>query len=257
MPLPTSPPMIEFRDVYKSYGNHHVLKHINLSIQRGEVVMICGPSGSGKSTLIRTLNRLETLSAGEIFIDGEPTSAFKGRRLQRLRAEIGFVFQQFNLYAHLTALENITLAPQKVLGLSKAEAIERAERLLARVGLPDKSEHYPAQLSGGQQQRVAIARALAMQPKILLFDEPTSALDPEMIGEVLAVMRELPHTGITMMVVTHEMGFARELSDRIAFIDEGEILETAPPAEFFHAPAHPRVQRFLQQVLSPAEQAVA
>ena len=249
--------MIEFRSVHKSYGHHHVLKNINLSIQRGEVVVICGPSGSGKSTLIRILNRLETLSAGEIFIDSEPTSAYAGRRLQRMRAEIGFVFQQFNLYAHLTVLENITLAPQKVLGLSSAEAIERAERLLEQVGLPDKSGHYPAQLSGGQQQRVAIARSLAMQPKILLFDEPTSALDPEMIGEVLAVMRALPHTGITMLVVTHEMGFARELADRIVFIDQGEILETAPPAQFFRSPAHPRTQRFLQQVLSPAEWAVA
>ncbi len=248
--------MIEFRGVHKRHGDLHVLKGIDLSIARGEVVVVCGPSGSGKSTLIRLINRLETLSEGEIVIDGQATAGWRGRRLQALRTRIGFVFQQFNLYAHLDARSNITLALRKVLGMPAVEADARADELLARVGLADKAGAFPSQLSGGQQQRVAIARALATRPEILLFDEPTSALDPETIGEVLAVMRELAHSGITMLVVTHEMGFARELADRILFIDQGTILESAAPADFFRAPAHPRAQRFLRQLLSPLHEAV-
>jgi polar amino acid transport system ATP-binding protein len=249
--LAPAAPIIEFRGVRKRFGAVEVLKGVDLSVAAGEVVVVCGPSGSGKSTLIRLLNRLESLSGGEILIEGQPTSGWTGRRLQALRAGIGFVFQQFNLYGHLTARENITLGLRQVQKLSPAEADARAVELLERVGLADKAGAYPAQLSGGQQQRVAIARALAGRPQILLFDEPTSALDPEMIGEVLAVMRELAHSGITMIVVTHEMGFARELADRIVFMDEGEVLEIAPPADFFDAPRHPRTKRFLQMLLSP------
>ena len=247
----SAPPIIEFRGVGKRFGKQDVLKSVDLSVASGEVVVICGPSGSGKSTLIRLLNRLESLSEGEILIEGQPTSGWTGRRLQTLRADIGFVFQQFNLYGHLTARQNITLGLRTVQRFSAAQAEARANELLERVGLADKSSAYPSQLSGGQQQRVAIARALAGAPRILLFDEPTSALDPEAIGEVLAVMRELAHSGITMIVVTHEMGFARELADRIVFIDQGEVLEIAPPAQFFDAPRHPRTKRFLQLLLSP------
>ncbi|EPY01989.1 ABC transporter [Magnetospirillum fulvum MGU-K5] len=246
-----APPVIEFRSVTKSFGTNPVIRGIDLSVAQGEVVVICGPSGSGKSTLIRLVNRLESLSSGDILIDGNSTASYRGAALRELRTGIGFVFQQFNLYGHLTAAENIALAPRKVLGLSAQEALERARALLARVGLADKEAQYPSQLSGGQQQRVAIARALAMQPKILLFDEPTSALDPEMIGEVLAVIRQLADTGITMLVVTHEMGFAREIADRVVFIDGGVILEDAPPEQFFLATRHPRAQRFLRQLLSP------
>ncbi len=248
--------MIEFRQVNKYFGSHHVLQDIDLSIEKGEVVVVCGPSGSGKSTLIRAINGLEPIEGGEILIDG---AALRGsaQQLADGRRRIGFVFQQFNLYPHLTVLENITLAPRKLGGLSRADADALARGLLAKVGLSDKASQYPARLSGGQQQRVAIARALAQQPDILLFDEPTSALDPEMIGEVLAVMRDLSDSGITMVVVTHEMGFAREVADRVVFIDQGRILEVSEPAAFFRAPSHPRAQRFLQQLLNPLHGAEA
>jgi len=250
-----TPPVIEFRSVTKSYGGTPVIRGIDLSVAQGEVVVVCGPSGSGKSTLIRLVNRLESLTSGDILIDGRSTAHYRGADLRRLRTDIGFVFQQFNLYGHLTAADNIALAPRKVLGLPEAEALSRARDLLDRVGLADKYASYPSELSGGQQQRVAIARALAMRPHILLFDEPTSALDPEMIGEVLAVIRQLAETGITMLVVTHEMGFAREIADRVVFIDGGVILEDAPPEQFFLATSHPRAQRFLRQLLSPLHSA--
>jgi len=245
-------PAVEFRHLAKNYGDFPALKNINLQIAAGEVVVICGPSGSGKSTLIRTINLLESYDSGDILVAGESIRALRGRQLQKLRSGIGFVFQQFNLYAHLSARDNIMIALVRVLGMRQRDAAQRADTLLAKVGLPDKAHHYPAQLSGGQQQRVAIARTLAMQPSIILFDEPTSALDPEMIGEVLGVMRELVHTGITMVVVTHEMGFARELADRIVFMDQGEVLEVATPSQFFTQAQHPRAQKFLQQIL-PAQ----
>ncbi len=247
----SAPPLIELQNLHKWHGDLHVLRGINLSVARGEALAIIGPSGSGKSTLIRLVNRLEAISKGEIVIDGVPTAGFSGRDLRKLRSEIGFVFQQFNLYGHLNALDNVALALRKVRGVERAAAEARARALLERVGLADKASHFPAQLSGGQQQRVAIARALATDPKIVLFDEPTSALDPEMIGEVLAVIRELPKAGITILVVTHEMTFAREVADRVAFIDGGTILELETPERFFSAPTHPRTRRFLQQVLSP------
>lgn len=254
--MPTvAAPMIEFRSVEKYFGSTHVLRGVDLAVSSGEVVVICGPSGSGKSTLIRLVNGLEALSAGDLLVEGRSTVRLKGAALRRLRTGIGFVFQQFNLYGHLTAVENIALAPRKVLGLADSEACARSRELLEMVGLADKADHKPGELSGGQQQRVAIARALAMRPKILLFDEPTSALDPEMIGEVLSVMRRLAKSGITMLVVTHEMGFARELADRVVFMDEGVILEDAPPDEFFLATRHPRAQRFLKQLLSPLHSA--
>jgi len=211
--------VVKFQHVNKWYGSLHVLREINLRIAKGEVVVVCGPSGSGKSTLIRCINRLEPIQAGEIFVDGKPLSD-PTLDLRALRAEIGFVFQQFNLYPHLTVRENITLAPMKVRKVSRGEAEAIAAKLLERVGIPDKSNAYPANLSGGQQQRVAIARALAMQPKIMLFDEPTSALDPEMINEVLEVMTDLAKEGMTMVVVTHEMGFARRVAHRVLFMDE-------------------------------------
>ncbi|EMN1408458.1 amino acid ABC transporter ATP-binding protein [Enterobacter cloacae] len=245
---------VEFRDVVKRYGDHEVLKGINLSISPGEVVAILGPSGSGKSTLIRLINQLETLSDGDILIDNKPTARLAAAALRQLRSRVGFVFQQFNLYAHLTASQNITLALEHVHGWKPQPAQARALALLEKVGMLDKAHHFPAQLSGGQQQRVAIARALASSPQIILFDEPTSALDPEMIGEVLYVMKALAHSGITMIVVTHEMQFAREIADRIVFIDGGQILETAPPAQFFSQPSHPRARRFLQKVLDPLHQ---
>ncbi|EMW3188418.1 amino acid ABC transporter ATP-binding protein [Klebsiella quasipneumoniae] len=245
---------ITFREVAKRYGDHQVLNAINLQVDPGEVVAILGPSGSGKSTLIRLINQLESLSGGEILIDGKPTSRLSGSALRQLRSRVGFVFQQFNLYAHLTAQENITLALERVHGWGKSAAQERALALLRQVGLEEKAQQMPAQLSGGQQQRVAIARALASSPQIILFDEPTSALDPEMIGEVLQVMKNLAHSGITMLVVTHEMQFAREIADRVVFIDGGDILEVAPPAEFFAHPQHARAQRFLQKVLDPLHQ---
>lgn len=249
-------PLIEFRDVHKWHGSLHVIKGINLSVNRGEALAIIGPSGSGKSTLIRLANRLETISKGEILIDGVPTSGFAGRPLRELRTEIGFVFQQFNLYGHLSALDNVSLALRKVRGVPRRKAEARAHDLLRRVGLGEKAHHFPSQLSGGQQQRVAIARALATEPKIVLFDEPTSALDPEMIGEVLSVISELPKAGITIIVVTHEMSFAREVADRVAFVDGGEILELDTPDKVFSAPSHPRTRHFLQQVLSPLGVAV-
>jgi polar amino acid transport system ATP-binding protein len=242
--------MIRFQGVQKWFRTLHVLNNINLHVQQGEVVVICGPSGSGKSTLIRTINRLEPIDKGKLIVDGMDLSDPK-TNINKLRAEIGFVFQQFNLYPHLNVLSNITLAPIKIRKIGKREAQEQAMALLERVGLTEKKDTYPSELSGGQQQRVAIARSLAMKPKIMLFDEPTSALDPEMIGEVLAVMKDLASTGMTMGVVTHEMGFASEVADRIIFIDQGEILEEAEPSAFFKSTKHPRAQQFLKQVLSP------
>ena len=241
--------MVEFQHVNKWYGSLHALREINLRIAKGEVVVVCGPSGSGKSTLIRCINRLEPIQAGEIFVDGKPLSD-PDLDLRALRAEIGFVFQQFNLYPHLTVMENITLAPIKVRKVSRAEGEAIAAKLLERVGIPDKSNAYPANLSGGQQQRVAIARALAMQPKIMLFDEPTSALDPEMINEVLEVMTDLAKEGMTMAVVTHEMGFARRVAHRVLFMDEGQIVEEGAPQTFFETPRSPRTKQFLSKILS-------
>jgi polar amino acid transport system ATP-binding protein len=237
------PAAIAFSGVNKWFGSNHVLKDIDLTVEPGEVVVVIGPSGSGKSTLIRCVNGLEGIDRGEVVIDGVVLDA-KGRRLAEIRREVGMVFQAFHLYPHKTALENITLAPITVRKTPRAEA-ERAGR-----ALPDKAGAYPAQLSGGQQQRVAIARALAMEPNVLLFDEPTSALDPEAIADVLDVIKSLAHTGITMIVVTHEMGFAREAGDRVVFMSEGRIVEIAPPATFFDAPAHPRAQAFLSKVLA-------
>ena len=245
---------VELRNVIKQFDTHTVLNGVSLSVEPGEVVTILGPSGSGKSTLIRLINQLESLSGGEIFIDDKPISQLRGAALRQLRSRIGFVFQQFNLYSHLTAHQNISLALEYVHGWNKAAAARRALELLDQVGLAEKASVYAAQLSGGQQQRVAIARALASSPQILLFDEPTSALDPEMIGEVLQVMKNLAHSGITMIVVTHEMHFAREIADRVVFIDGGEILEVAAPEDFFTRPQHPRTQRFLKKVLDPLHQ---
>ena len=241
--------MVEFQHVNKWYGPLHVLREINLRIEKGEVVVVCGPSGSGKSTLIRCINRLEPIQAGEIFVDGKPLSD-PSLDLRALRADIGFVFQQFNLYPHLTAMENIALAPMKVKKVSRQEGNKIAAKLLGRVGIPDKASAYPANLSGGQQQRVAIARALAMQPRIMLFDEPTSALDPEMINEVLEVMTDLAREGMTMVVVTHEMGFARRVAHRILFMDEGQIVEEGSPQIFFETPRSPRTKQFLGRILS-------
>jgi polar amino acid transport system ATP-binding protein len=239
--------MIEFANVNKWFATLHVLEDISLTVARGEVVVICGPSGSGKSTLIRCVNGLEPFESGRLVVDG--TDLNNRSALRELRMEVGFVFQSFNLYPHKTALENVTLAPIHVRGLSRAEADERGRALLDKVGLGDKVGSYPHQLSGGQQQRVAIARSLCMRPKIMLFDEPTSALDPEMINEVLDVMVNLASEGMTMMVVTHEMGFARRVADRVIFMDHGAIVETAPPETFFTAPASPRTRDFLSKVL--------
>lgn len=241
--------MIEFRDVNKWFGPLHVLKDINLRIEAGEVVVVCGPSGSGKSTLIRCINRLEPIQAGEIVVDGMALSDPK-LDTASLRARVGMVFQSFNLYPHMTATQNITLAPIKVKRIPAAEAEAIATKLLARVGIPDKANAYPGNLSGGQQQRVAIARALAMMPKVMLFDEPTSALDPEMINEVLEVMTDLARDGMTMVVVTHEMGFARRVAHRIVFMDEGSIIEQNPPEKFFAEPETERAQQFLGKILS-------
>ena len=242
--------MIRFEHVHKWFGQIHVLNDISLHVKQGEVVVICGPSGSGKSTLIRTINKLEPIDEGTLIVDGMDLVDPK-IDISSLRAEIGFVFQQFNLYPHLTVLKNITLAPIKIRGLERKKAEEQAMSLLERVGLAEKRDAYPAQLSGGQQQRVAIARGLAMKPRIMLFDEPTSALDPEMIGEVLLVMKDLALSGMTMIVVSHEMGFAREVSNRVVFIDQGVILETAEPEEFFRNPQHHRAKQFLDNLLSP------
>jgi len=241
--------IIQCEDVHKWYGEFHVLKGITTRIRRGEVVVVCGPSGSGKSTFIRTLNRLEEHQRGRIVVDGiELTSDL--RNIDAIRREVGMVFQQFNLFPHLTVLQNVTLGPIHVKKMKKSEAIERAMELLSRVGIAEQAEKYPGQLSGGQQQRVAIARALAMNPAVMLFDEPTSALDPEMIKEVLDVMRELARSGMTMVCVTHEMGFAREVADRIIFFDRGKIVEENTPQEFFSNPKEERSRLFLSQILS-------
>jgi polar amino acid transport system ATP-binding protein len=240
--------MIEFRNVNKWFGDFHVLKNINETVEKGEVLVICGPSGSGKSTLVRCVNRLEDVDNGEIVINGRNITD-KSQDLNALRAEIGIVFQQFNLYPHLTVLKNITLAPMKVKKVSQDEAEKTALRLLDRVGIGNQAHKFPVELSGGQQQRVAIARALAMQPQIMLFDEPTSALDPEMINEVLNVMKSLARDGMTMLCVTHEMGFAREVADRVIFMDHGEILERGTPEHFFTSPEHERTKAFLREIL--------
>jgi polar amino acid transport system ATP-binding protein len=247
--------MIEFRNVSKFYGSFQALNDVTETVMRGEVVVICGPSGSGKSTLIRTINRLEPIDSGQILLYGQDIHR-PGLDVDRFRSGIGFVFQQFNLFPHLSVLDNCTLAPMKVRGLAEKEARERALALLDRVGLAGKAQSYPAQLSGGQQQRVAIARALAMEPPLMLFDEPTSALDPEMVSEVLLVIRDLAHQGQTLVCVTHEMGFAREVADRIFFMDEGRILERATPEEFFERPQHPRTQQFLSDLRSPFTRSV-
>jgi general L-amino acid transport system ATP-binding protein len=240
--------IIVARDVHKWFGQLHVLRGIDLTVTAGEVVVIFGASGSGKSTFIRIINRLEEHQRGQIIVDGiEMTNDI--RNIAAIRSEIGMVFQSFNLFPHLTAIENITLAPRKVRRWSRDRAQEAAMQLLERVGIPEQAHKYPAQLSGGQQQRVAIARALAMQPKIMLFDEPTSALDPEMISEVLDVMRELAGTGMTMVCVTHEMGFARAVANRMVFFDEGEIVEIGSPQQIFEAPQHNRTKQFLSQIL--------
>lgn len=241
-------PMIAIRDVNKHFGHLHVLRDINLDVARGKVVAILGPSGSGKSTLCRTINRLETVDSGVITVDGEPLPA-EGAALARLRAQVGMVFQSFNLFPHKTILDNVTLAPMKVHKTPRAQAARRAMALLERVGVADQAHKHPAQLSGGQQQRVAIARSLAMNPKVMLFDEPTSALDPEMINEVLAVMTTLADEGMTMVVVTHEMGFARRAADRVVFMADGAIVESGAPAEFFDAPKSVRAKDFLSKVL--------
>lgn len=242
-------PMIAIHHVNKHFGGLHVLKDVNLEVARGEVVAILGPSGSGKSTLCRTINRLEVIDSGAIAVDGQPLPA-EGAALARLRAQVGMVFQSFNLFPHKTILDNVTLAPMKVHKMPRAQAQRQAMALLERVGVADQAHKHPAQLSGGQQQRVAIARSLAMNPKVMLFDEPTSALDPEMVKEVLDVMSDLAASGMTMLVVTHEMGFARRMADRVVFMDKGEIVEVAPPDQFFDAPQNDRTRAFLGQVLS-------
>ncbi|MER7931443.1 MULTISPECIES: amino acid ABC transporter ATP-binding protein [unclassified Streptomyces] len=241
-------PLIELRDVNKYYGEHHVLRDVDLAVGRGEVVAVIGPSGSGKSTLCRTINRLETIQSGRIMLDGRPLPE-EGRALARLRAEVGMVFQSFNLFAHKTVLQNVSLAQVKVRRRGREQADRRSLELLDRVGLSAHAGRFPAQLSGGQQQRVAIARALAMEPRALLFDEPTSALDPEMINEVLDVMRQLARDGMTMVVVTHEMGFARSAAHRVAFMADGRIVEDRAPEEFFTAPRSGRARDFLASVL--------
>jgi putative glutamine transport system ATP-binding protein len=240
--------IIQFRQVNKWFGDFHVLKDINLTIQAGEVVVILGPSGSGKSTLLRCINQLETVTDGEVIVDGVKMNDPK-TNLNKARQEIGMVFQHFYLYPHKTVLENIMLAPMKVKKVPEEEARKIAEFYLQKVGIPEKANAYPSQLSGGQQQRVAIARGLALKPKIMLFDEPTSALDPEMIGEVLDVMRTLAKEGMTMVVVTHEMGFAREVADRVIFMDEGRILEESEPETFFNQPKEERTRQFLSRIL--------
>ena len=243
----TNVPVIDVRHADKHFGKLHVLRDISLSVNRGEVVVIIGPSGSGKSTLCRTINRLETIDSGEILIEGVPIPP-EGKKLAAMRSRIGMVFQSFNLFAHMTILENVVAAPRSVLRRNKKEAREEALQLLERVGVADQKDKVPAQLSGGQQQRAAIARALAMRPKAMLFDEPTSALDPEMIGEVLTVMTELAADGMTMLVVTHEMNFARRVADRIVFMDEGAIVEENTPKEFFECPRSRRARDFLSSL---------
>ena len=245
----TRPPIIICQDVCKWYGQFQALKNINLDVRKGEVIVIFGPSGSGKSTFIRAINRLEEHQSGKIIIDGIELDS-DTHNIEMVRMETGMVFQQFNLFPHLTVLENVTLAPVQVRKWSKEKAEETALQLLERVGIPDQANKYPGQLSGGQQQRVAIARALAMQPKIMLFDEPTSALDPEMIKEVLDVMIELAKSGMTMLVVTHEMGFAKAVADRMVFFDNGQVVEIGTPDEIFNAPKEERTQLFLSQILT-------
>ncbi len=240
--------MIEIKDLHKSFGDLEVLKGITETIKDGEIVSIIGPSGSGKSTFLRCINLLEEPTSGHIIIDGQEITDPK-TDINKMREDLGMVFQRFNLFPHKTVLENITLAPINVKGIAQADAEKTARELLQRVGLLDKADSYPAALSGGQQQRVAIARALAMHPKIMLFDEPTSALDPEMVGEVLAVIRQLTETGMTMLIVTHEMGFAREVCDRVFFMDQGYIMEQGTPEEIFNNPKEPRTQDFLAKVL--------
>ena len=244
-----APPMIRMVGVNKYFGSLHVLRDIDLEVRRGQVVVVLGPSGSGKSTLCRTINRLEPVDSGIIEVDGKALPA-EGRALATLRADVGMVFQQFNLFAHKTILENVTLAPIKVRRESRQQATEKAMALLERVDIADQADKYPAQLSGGQQQRAAIARALAMRPKVMLFDEPTSALDPEMINEVLEVMVGLAKDGMTMLVITHEMGFARRAADRVVFISDGEMVEDAAPEQFFSAPRSGRAKEFLGKILS-------
>jgi len=241
--------VITFKNVNKWFGKLHVLRNVNFHVESGEVVVLCGPSGSGKSTLIRCINKLEPIHDGEIIVDNIPIHDSR-INLTHLRAEIGVVFQQFNLYPHMTALQNITLAPVQVRKMKSDEGDTLGLELLEKVGIREKAHSYPSQLSGGQQQRVAIARGLAMKPKIMLFDEPTSALDPEMINEVLDVMRALAREGMTMVVVSHEMGFAREVADRVVFMDEGRLLESAAPDEFFRSPRHERTKLFLSKILT-------
>ncbi|KAE8437778.1 amino acid ABC transporter ATP-binding protein [Vreelandella piezotolerans] len=247
----TQTPIVRMQKLHKHFGSLHVLKDIDLDIVPGEVVVVIGASGSGKSTLIRCINGLEEFQSGSLEVDGNTLlpNGKSSQALQTIRTEVGMVFQQFNLFPHLSVLDNITLAPMKVRGWSRQDAEETAKRLLERVGIADQANKYPSQLSGGQQQRVALARALAMEPRLMLFDEPTSALDPEMIGEVLDAMRELAKEGMTMVIVTHEMGFAREVADRIIFIHKGEIAEQGPPEQLFDAPQHERTQSFLARVL--------
>ncbi len=244
----TSEALVQICGVNKWFGQNHVLTDVDLDVNRGEVVVVIGPSGSGKSTLCRCINRLETIQSGSITIDGVPLPS-EGKDLARLRADVGMVFQSFNLFAHKTILENVTLGPIKVRKVSKADATEQAMGLLERVGIAAKAAQYPAELSGGQQQRAAIARALAMKPKVMLFDEPTSALDPEMVNEVLDVMLELANEGMTMVVVTHEMGFARKAAKRVAFMDGGQLVEVASPENFFSAPKTDRARAFLSKIL--------
>ncbi|MCJ8140270.1 amino acid ABC transporter ATP-binding protein [Falsirhodobacter halotolerans] len=239
--------MVRFDKVNKWYGQHQVLHDISLEVRRGEVVVVCGPSGSGKSTLIRTINALEPIGDGHLSLDGTNVHA-KGTDLNKLRQSVGFVFQQFNLFPHMSVLDNVTFAPIRIQKRPRAKAEALARDLLARVGLSEKAESFPGFLSGGQQQRVAIARALALQPPVILFDEPTSALDPEMVGEVLQVMKGLARDGMTMICVTHEMGFAREVGDRVIFMDQGRVVVDTTPELFFDAPDHPRVKRFLSDV---------
>jgi len=240
--------LVEINGLHKAYGQFEALRGIDLSIAAGEVVVVVGPSGSGKSTLVRCINLLEDYQRGEVRVAGE--KVVRGRTLARVRAEVGMVFQSFNLFPHLSALRNVALGPLRVRGLSRTVADARALALLEKVGLAEHAHKLPGQLSGGQQQRVAIARALAMEPRVLLFDEPTSALDPEMVGEVLAVMQALAHTGVTMVIVTHEMGFARRVADRVVFMEDGLIVEVAPPENFFGAPREARTRAFLQAILS-------
>jgi glutamate transport system ATP-binding protein len=246
---PGSDPLVVLEGVNKHFGPLHVLQDVDTTVGRGEVVVVIGPSGSGKSTLCRTINRLEPIDSGRIIVDGQPLPE-EGKALARLRADVGMVFQSFNLFAHKTILQNVTLGPIKVRGKSKGEARRRAMELLERVGIANQADKLPAQLSGGQQQRAAIARALAMDPKLMLFDEPTSALDPEMINEVLDVMTSLAREGMTMMVVTHEMGFARRAADRVIFMSDGKLVEQAPPDEFFSSPKSERAQDFLSKILT-------